>query len=249
MKVIIFDKQFNQSIDNLPNSLIEITFRVSHNNHGDNKFNQNINWLPNQLSKLILPHNFNSKICNYPPNLKYLYLGKKFNQTLDNLPETIEILIFDSKYEQKIYKLPNVKHLTISKFMKQSEITNILPDSLISLYLPDDIQLCSINKNILMNLKKLKISIFNCDNFVLDIIKNSNLKEIILQIIVVKLEIILTNLPQKIKKITILNCMIDNERIETKLLPIGLIFFQINGIKYDENKLKKIKQDQFYTFG
>ena len=245
---IVFEQNFNQSLDNLPNSINEIKFNVS--NFNENKFNYDINFLPNQLSKLILPSNFDKEIFNFPPNLKYLYLGKKFNKTLNNLPESLEILIFDSQYNQQIYKLPNnLRHLSFSKKMNYSNLLKILPNSMISLCLPDDNRIYSINNNIISNLKKIKIENFNYNNFVFDIIKNSNLEELFLQVYLIKIDVILSNLPKTIKKLTVVNIKTIKEhiRITTNLLPNSLNFFQINGNKYDENKLKYISNEQFYN--
>lgn len=64
----------------------------------------------------------------------------------------------------------------------------------------------------------------------------------------IKLNVILTYLPISLKKLTILNSMKDNIRIKTNLIPKNLIFFQINRKKYEENKLKKIKNEQIFIF-
>jgi hypothetical protein len=249
LEIILFGVNFNQSIDNLPSGLTQIKFDTFTNGL-ESKFNQNINCLPNNIEKLILPNNFDSKIFNYPTNIKYLYLGKKFSQPLDNIPDSIEILIFDSRYQQELKKFPaNLKHLTISsKMSNYSNLLEKIPSSLISLYLPDS-SINLLNKKLLTNLKRIKICKFTYYNDIFtDIIKNSNLEEIIIGTYETKLDTILSNLPSTIQKLTILNNIRENIRIKTNLIPTSLIFFQINGKKYEENKLKKIKQEDIFIF-
>lgn len=129
-----------------------------------------------------------------------------------------------------------------------------IPSTIISLYLTDTYIYNLLDNVLLANLLKIKIEKFNHNTDTLEKIKNSNLEEIILGIsndlgsYIIKLDVILTNLPTCLKKLTIFNTMKDNIRIKTKLIPKNLIFFQINGKKYEENKLNKIKKEQFFIF-
>lgn len=246
--LVVFGGHFNKSIDNLPTGLNQIKFEPE-KYQLESEFNNNINYLPNRLEKLILPVNFNNQIINYPPNIKYLYLGKSFNQSLDNIPDSIEVLIFDSTYDKELKKFPsNLKHLTISNKMSYySSLLKKIPNNLTSLYLPEP-SLSLLNNELILNLKKIKLRKFYYEPITMNIIKNSKFEEIILGICDIKLPTLFDILPITVKKLKLLNSDRKNIRIKTNLIPNNLIFFQINGKKYDENKLKKIKKETFYVF-
>ncbi len=72
---------FNKSIDNLPDSIINLTFGF--------KFNQPINNLPNSITHLILGFCFTQSLDNLPNSIIHLILGWEFNQLIDNLPNSI----------------------------------------------------------------------------------------------------------------------------------------------------------------
>jgi hypothetical protein len=61
---ITFGKNFNQPIDNLPNSIKYLDFDFG------SKFNQRIDNLPNNLTHLKLEEEFNQPISNLPLRLK-----------------------------------------------------------------------------------------------------------------------------------------------------------------------------------
>jgi hypothetical protein len=72
---------FDQPINNLPNSLNHLLF--SFGSH----FNQQINYLPSNLKYLVFNAQsfFNQPINYLPNNLRYLILGNAFNQRINNL--------------------------------------------------------------------------------------------------------------------------------------------------------------------
>lgn len=115
---------FNQSLDNLPNSIQKIYF------DSWSIFNQPINDLPKKLKYLKLGDSFNQKLDNLPksllkldfkfsdsfnypidklpPNLKGLYIGRFFNQPINRLPAKLKILDMDgSCFNHPIDKLPD----------------------------------------------------------------------------------------------------------------------------------------------
>ena len=80
-----FGKYFNQSVDNLPESLTHLEF-------GD-MFNQPVENLPNSLTHLEFSciSYFNQAVENLPNGLTHLIFGSSFSQTVDNLPISINL--------------------------------------------------------------------------------------------------------------------------------------------------------------
>lgn len=89
---LILHGEFNQPIQNLPNSLIYLLI------YG--RFNQPIDYLPDSLIKLWLGDDFNHPLYDLPNSLAYLRVGTKFNHPLNNLPQSLETIEFGycSKY-------------------------------------------------------------------------------------------------------------------------------------------------------
>ena len=102
IKIIIFKNDFNQSVDNLPNTLEELLF--------GNNFNQNVDNLPNKLKILYLGNNFNKSVDKLFGNLSTLVIqSKSFNQNLNNLPKNLmQLSIIDSEF------LPNHEYIIVS---------------------------------------------------------------------------------------------------------------------------------------
>jgi hypothetical protein len=125
-KSLIFNNNFNQPIDNIPNSIIKkISLGKSFNQPIDNlqisfiqKKNKFINksnkhwlinycYLPNSLTHLTLEQeNFNQTIDNLPRNLTHLELVGTFNQSIDNLPNSITHLTLGPHFNKDINRLP-----------------------------------------------------------------------------------------------------------------------------------------------
>lgn len=118
-KKINFGIHFNQSIDNIPDNIEEISFgRDTYWYYASSYFNQSIDNLPCSLHTLILGSNFNQPIDNLPCSLKKLVLGSQFNQSIDNLPSSLEYLELGYYFNQPLYNLPqSVKTLSISKII------------------------------------------------------------------------------------------------------------------------------------
>ena len=66
------DLEFNQPVNNLPNSIINLTFGCG--------FNQSVDNLPNSIINLTFGNYFNQTINKLPINLKII----KFNKDNDN---------------------------------------------------------------------------------------------------------------------------------------------------------------------
>ena len=111
-KTVIFGDDFNQNIDNLPDSIQYITTGA--------RFNTIITKIPESLLSLIFHH---YSLYNYPlifnqssKKLRKIILGYDFNQSIDTFPDHIETITFtpDSSFDQQIIKLPaNLKHLSL----------------------------------------------------------------------------------------------------------------------------------------
>ena len=113
--------QFNQIVNELPNSITHLTF--------GHKFNQVVNNLPNSLTHLTFGIYFNQVVDNLPNSLTHLSFGPCFNQKVDNLPNSLTHLTFGELFDQKIYNLPNsLTHLNFGELFDQ-KIYN-LPNSL-----------------------------------------------------------------------------------------------------------------------
>ncbi len=122
--------EFNQPVDNLPETLTHLTFGY--------EFNQKVNKLPKNITHLIFGYNFRQSINNLPESLIYLDLGstlknniiipKKLkelvifhkNTLINNLPDNIEkiYVVFNLKNKTNNYvsNLPlSIKEIIIEK--------------------------------------------------------------------------------------------------------------------------------------
>jgi hypothetical protein len=89
------------------------------------KFNQSLDNLPSSIINLTLGNNFNQEINNLPSGIINLTLGGEFNQPLNNLPNNISKITFDSpdniKFNQEIKKIPlNLTLIDISQIPNKS---------------------------------------------------------------------------------------------------------------------------------
>ena len=118
----IDDNEFNQPLNNLPNTLTRLTLSCCI------KFNQPLDNLPRTLISLILSYcsAFNQPINNLPITLKSLSIhGYAFNQSLDNLPTSLNSLrIISSAFNQPLNHLPaslNLLRIWCSAFDQSSD--------------------------------------------------------------------------------------------------------------------------------
>jgi hypothetical protein len=118
---------FNQSVDNLPNTITHLTLGGCFNKSVDNlpyslthltlggNFNGSLDYLPNSLTYLKIGNYyprkgmqyFNQSVDNLPPNLTHLILGGVFNKLIDNLPHSLVYLEIDYMFNQTIRHIPN----------------------------------------------------------------------------------------------------------------------------------------------
>ena len=125
-RIIIFEEdyhtyeysKFNQSVDNLPTNLSNLTFGFW--------FNQEVDNLPNNLTHLIFGWHFDQSVDNLPKNLTHLTFGYRFNQKIDNLPQTLTHLTVRRLFNQKVDNLPsNIKHINI--YQRQFNLFKKIP--------------------------------------------------------------------------------------------------------------------------
>jgi hypothetical protein len=108
-----FTSKFNQRVDNLPNTLTQLTF--SH------RFNKSVDNLPNNLTHLTFGDDFNQLVDNLPTKLTNLTFGYYFNQSVDNLPTKLTNLTFGFHFNQKVDNLPkSLTHLTFGDSFNNS---------------------------------------------------------------------------------------------------------------------------------
>ena len=82
------DCDFNQPIDNLPQTLKKL--RIS------GEFNQSIDNLPQTLKRIELYGEFNKDLDKLPKNLEYLIALVDFRGKLDRLPKSVKTVgLFD----------------------------------------------------------------------------------------------------------------------------------------------------------
>lgn len=91
--------------------------------HFGNYFNDSIDNLPNSVEIIELGNHHNHEISHFPDNLKKINFGKKYKYSIDNLPDGVEEIIITSKYDKQITKLPlSLKKISIYtkyKFMEE----------------------------------------------------------------------------------------------------------------------------------
>jgi hypothetical protein len=89
-------------------------------------FNEKVDNLPQSLTQLILPSTFNQKVDNLPQSLTHLTFGVYFNQKVDNLPHNLTHLTFGSYIDKKINKLPkNLTSLILNFYLKNINLKKL----------------------------------------------------------------------------------------------------------------------------
>jgi hypothetical protein len=97
-------------------------------------FNQSIDNLPLTIQNLTLGHSFNQSIDNLPNGIQNLTLSCNFNQEIDNLPSSINKITFHAykynkynmKFNQEIKKIPqNLKIVDISEIPNKSDLKKL----------------------------------------------------------------------------------------------------------------------------
>ncbi len=106
IKRILFPYSFNESIDNLPNTLEIIIFPLN------SIFNKPIDNLPTSLKILCMGNSFNQLVSNLPNNLLHLILPNDYDNLITKLPSNLKTLIFDT---QKFVRSKRIYNENIDK--------------------------------------------------------------------------------------------------------------------------------------
>ena len=213
--------EFNQKINNLPNSLTHLTF--------GNNFNQEVNNLPNSITHLTFGRSFNQDVNNLPNSITHLIFGWNFNQEVNNLSNSITHLTFGYHFNQEVNNLPNsITHLIFGVCFNQ-EVNN-LPNSLTHLIFGSNF---NQKVDLSFNIKYLKL---NCNNlYLIDYLPNS-IEELELDY---HFDLELNNLPSSIKKISFhINSKYNKE---LNCLPNFIELLQLP--QYYDKKIFKIPQE------
>ncbi len=121
--------KFNQNVDNLPQSLLNLIFGCC--------FNQSVDNLPQSLLNLSFGPNFNQLINDLPNSLITLNFicNLQFNKELNCLPNTIQEIKLPSNYNQEIKNIPSsLKKIICSSSYKYKFIDNFNDNILIEKY-------------------------------------------------------------------------------------------------------------------
>ena len=153
IKTIIFANYVIVSIDNTNNAKYKVM----------SKFNQTVDNLPHNLLNLTFGDSFNQTVDNLPHNLLNLTFGDSFNQTVDYLPSTLINLTFGCYFNQSLNNLPNLlisvnfaKNNDFYRFFNYNKQLNCLPNSICEIILPENYE--QEIKHIPFNLKKIYCS-------------------------------------------------------------------------------------------
>jgi hypothetical protein len=118
IKTIFFGSDFNQNVDNLPDTVKEINFGARFDQKVDNLpssvtslsfgscFNQSVDHLPQSLENLSFGSYFNNEVNNLPPSLKSLSFNHSFNKDVNNLPAGITSICFYGNFNRPVNNLP-----------------------------------------------------------------------------------------------------------------------------------------------
>ena len=112
-KLTIISDTFDLPLDNLPNLLKELHFH-SNSYSETSTYEYSFDTLPISLEKLTLPANYKGNLDNLPQGLKYLEIKDEFEGSVNNLPDSLEVLEWISIYDYKgqITKIPaNLKEV------------------------------------------------------------------------------------------------------------------------------------------
>lgn len=207
LKILNLSSEFNQQLDKLPDGLIELKI-------GSN-FNKSLNCLPKKLKKLEIDGKYCLPLDNLPENLESLSL-ERYDNTLDNLPPNLESLSLNkySEYKYCLDKLSTgLKKLIVGKFHQK---IIYLPSKLEELEMWNSVEIKA------SGLKKLCLGDFpeyQLPESILDLHLRAFFSDKSLN---------LSNMPKKLRKITIDNCYGTSlSHISLNGLPDSVIFINL----------------------
>lgn len=100
IKTIIFELNFNNTLDNLPKNLENLIFK------NNNKFNQPLSNLPITLKNLSLSGDFDQLLDLLPEGILKLKIPKNYNKKLNDLPSSLVYLEIGTGYMHPDTLLP-----------------------------------------------------------------------------------------------------------------------------------------------
>jgi len=98
-KEIHFFPGFNEKIEYLPDDDINIILF-------NDDFNNNIDLLPNGITQVFLGNKFDKPVNNLPNGIKFISFGTDFSHPINCLPDSVEQIRLTQHYNQPISKLP-----------------------------------------------------------------------------------------------------------------------------------------------
>lgn len=113
---IAFGNEFNNSVFNLPQFLINLQF--------GEKFNQDVKNLPTGLKRLVFGQNFNNPVEYLPDGLEILSFGMCFNQDISQLPNSIKFISFGCHFSKSINNLSTNQNLEQIVFSPSSQFNS-----------------------------------------------------------------------------------------------------------------------------
>lgn len=227
IKNIKFDRKFNNTINKLPNTILDIGIC--------GVFNKKINCLPKSLINLSIASNFDFTVNNIGSNITKLCFGYRFNKKLYNLPNSIKKLKLG--FNEFYYKTNSIRKLNnLSNSLEKLELIcehfnddiSQLPRKLLYLHINSN-NFNQLVDNLPMHLKYLKINSPVFNKF-LDLLPNY-LEELHVSYCVSPLN----DLPLSLKKLIIDFSFIHskdknkiNYKHEFKNLPQSLIYLKVS---------------------
>jgi len=146
LKYLITGGCFNQSVDNLPNSITHLSLGTK----------VPIGEISEYLQQYYTMESFNQSVDNLPLNLTNLTFGDDFNQSVDNLPSNIKVLTFGISFNQPVNKLP-LSILELNFGYKFNQPVNNLPLSILELNFGNKFN--QSIENLPLQIKKLSIGV------------------------------------------------------------------------------------------
>lgn len=119
--VLELGEQFDQDLDQLPDTLEELVFAKG------SRFNRKFQSYPTNLLQLILPDKYLRKLSQLPSRLQKIFLGIEFVHPIDSFPDSLREIRFSSngKFTCPINRIPKaLLVLELPKFYKPNENIN-----------------------------------------------------------------------------------------------------------------------------
>ena len=107
-----YNELFNLTILKILSNSYTIKFgNYKNGKYIDSKFNKPVDNLPNSITNLTFGNSFDKPVDNLPNSIQNLTFCSSFNQQVDNLPNSTISLTFGGNFNQQIMNLPNTKNV------------------------------------------------------------------------------------------------------------------------------------------